>query len=232
MTAFLMALCRVPLLFRSVERLRCAAALSVVLLLFFFAPSVSLGEVNEAPKAKGVKVAPRTVPLVITSESLEADNKRGQVTFRGNVIAEEEFLLCSDELFLGYGDESKVDSIVATGDVRIVHGTKVSGADRAEYERAGRILVLTGNAVILECGDIVKGERIEVYLDEDRAVIDGGAGSGGGAEGSGRVRAVIMPQKSCVDGGGPEAGSTAGKTEVERGADGESRCEWARQVLR
>ncbi len=84
--------------------------------------------------------------------------------------------------------------------------------------------MLTGSAVVFECGDTVRGERIEVYLDEDRAVVDGRAGP----EGSGRVRAVIKPQKSCADG----AESVAGKTEVERGADGESRCGWARQVLR
>jgi len=192
----------------------------VLLLLGLSVPSAFADEAS--PKQK--------VPLVITSETLEADNKKGIVIFKGNVIAEEEFLLCSDELYLGYGDGTKVDSMVAIGDVRIVHGDRVSGADRAEYKRAGRTLVLTGSAVVVECGDTVRGERIEVYLDEDRVVVDGGAGGGDGTGASGRVRAVILPQeqKSCT-----EATVTgAASSEYKRGTDGESRCGWARQVLR
>ncbi|MBE9529149.1 MAG: hypothetical protein IME99_07920 [Proteobacteria bacterium] len=202
----------------------------LLLLLGLSVPSAFAGDGSETPKAD-TALKKEKPPLVITSKTLEADNKKGIVIFKGNVIAEEEFLLCSDELYLGYGDGTKVDSMVAIGDVRIVHGDRVSGANRAEYKRAGRTLILTGSAVVVECGDTVRGERIEVYLDEDRVVVDGGGtGEGDGTEASGRVRAVILPQeqKSCT-----EAKVTgAASSEYKRGTDGESRCGWARQVLR
>ncbi len=202
----------------------------------------------EKPELKGVEStsketgkAARKVPLVITSDSLEADNKKGIVIFRGNVIAEEEFLVCSDKLTLGLGAAEQVDKIVALGDVRILYDNKVAGAERAEYVSESRKLVLTGSAVVVECEDRIQGERIEVFLDEDRAVVDGGDSSAGG-----RVSAFIMPQKKCSEhdisaGTSEEAAKEATGVAGEResgngsdgnGTDGESRCRWARQVLR
>jgi lipopolysaccharide transport protein LptA len=221
-------------------------SVALLLLLVGFIPSAFAEEAGVGPKAsKSNEVSTKAKPpLVITSETLEVDNKLGRVLFKGNVIAEEEFLLCSDELYLGYGDGTQLDSMVAIGGVVIVHGERVSGADRAEYKRDDRIIVLTGSAVIVECGDTVRGERIEIYLDEERAVVNGDSAKSAG----GRVRAVILPQKlkSC------EEASVVDKTETslrntaedktgsgavssknkKRGTDGESRCGWARQVLR
>ena len=197
--------------------------------------------VKGAKSAKEGATGERKAPLVITSESLEADNKKGVAIFSGNVIAEEEFLLCSDELILGLGAGEQVDKIVATGNVVILYENKVSGADRAEYVKESRKLVLTGSAVVVECGDRIRGERIEIFMDEDRAVVDGGIGAAGG-----RVKAVIMPEKKCPDDdilagksdkGAKEATSVAGERDSGNGGggpgtDGESRCRWARQIVR
>ena len=174
----------------------------------FFAAALLLTGISAPGSvyAEGADKKPITVP----SDSLEADRKAKMVVFRGEVAAEEDFLLCSDELRLFYGDGDEIDEIVATGNVRIFQDERTSRSGKAVYDRRERTIVLTGEPFITQCTDTVKGEKITVYLDEDRAFVEGGEG--------GRVRAVIMPDKKCQ---GSEAQD---KNPPEKGVSGKARC--------
>ena len=128
-------------------------------------------------------------PLKITSDTMEADRGSRTVTFRGNVVAEEGVTICSDELRLSYGTGEEITEIKATGNVKILDGTKRARGDRATYDREDKVVVISGGALVSQCKDTVGGEKITFYLDTDDVIIDGGEG--------GRVRAVIMPEKKC-----------------------------------
>ncbi len=153
-------------------------------------------------------------PVTITADRLEADNKKNLVVFRGNVVAEEDFLLCSDELYLNYGERQRVDKFTATGNVRIYQDNKESVSGNAVYDREARTLVLTGGPVVRQCEDTVRGDKITVYIDEDRVVVESQGGS--------RVKAVIMPDKKCGEPAGFRAVSPLGES------GGETRCKRAR----
>lgn len=151
---------------------------------------------DEAPKK----------PVTIVSDTMEASSGDRLVIFRGDVVAEEDFLLCSDELRIVYGEGNEVQDITATGRVRIFYEDRVAECGVAVYDRNERKLVLTEDPVVKQCGDMVRGDRITFYLDDERALVESG--------GQGRVRALIMPEGKC-----PETADTAGD-----GASGETRC--------
>ncbi len=170
-------------------------------------PSICPAEPGAADKAfKGKTVT-------VTSDRLEVDNKKNVAVFIGNVAAEQDFLLCSDELYLNYDAEQRVDKITATGNVRIYQDNKESRSSMAVYDRRTRTIVITGDAVLKQCADTVRGERIVIYLDEDKALVD--------SKGSGRVKAVIMPNKKCGE----------GPASPREGVSGKTRCKRARQGL-
>lgn len=155
---------------------------------------IALASVSEAAtkKADG---APRN-PVTVTSDTMEARSGEGRVVFRGNVVAVEDFMLCSDELQVTYGEGNDIKSIEASGNVRIFQDRKSSTSDRAVYDRTERVIVLTGEPHLRQCSDSVRGEKITVYLDQENALVEGGNG--------GRVRAVIMPNKDCPEKDAPE----------------------------
>ena len=138
---------------------------------------------------------------------MQADKSRGFVVFRGNVVAIEDFTLCADELTVTYGKDNEINDMVAVGSVRIFQQEKVATAARAVYDRTSRKIVLTGQAEVVQCSDSVKGDKITVSLDDDNAMVQ--------SDGGGRVRAVIMPQKNCVQPSG-------------KGISEEARCKGSR----
>lgn len=149
-------------------------------------------------------------PVTITSDQMEADRNSNLVVFKGNVVAVEDFTICSDILYVHYDGNNEVNEIEAEGKVVIFQDEKVSNSAKAVYKRVDRSVILTGNPQVKQCSDTVKGDRITVYLDSDRAFVESG--------GSTRVKAVIMPDKKCEGTG----------TTPEKGLSEEARCKGAR----
>ncbi|MFZ3072001.1 MAG: LptA/OstA family protein [Thermodesulfobacteriota bacterium] len=155
--------------------------------------------------------------VVVTSMTMEADSKAKVVIFKGDVVAErvtprptplrgthpedgsggiEDFILCSDELTIYYGAKDEIKEIIAVGNVRVAKGDKRAAGDRAVYDKGKNAIVITGNAVAEQCSDVVKGGKITLYTDSDSMTVEGGDTPGK------RVKAVIMPEKKCVEGSG------------------------------
>ncbi len=140
---------------------------------------------EKSPKA-------RSIPIVITADTMKADRTSKTVVFKGKVEAREDFLLCSDELRMEYEGANDVRKIDAIGNVRIYRASGLARADRAVFDRRVHTLLLTGNAVIERCTDTVHGDRITLYLEDDSALVEGLRG--------GRVKARIIPQSHCSEG--------------------------------
>lgn len=176
-------------------------ALAAAFLLLWARPSAAVTKKDEA--------APKR-PVTVTSDTMEAKTSENVVVFRGNVVAVEDFTLCSDELHIRYGETRDVSEIEASGNVRIFQDNKTSTSDRALYNRNDRTIILTGRPQVKQCTDVVKGDKITVYLDKDNALVESEKGS--------RVKAVIMPEKSCTD----------EKKGAEKAISEEARCKGAR----
>ncbi|HEV7730953.1 MAG TPA: LptA/OstA family protein [Candidatus Binatia bacterium] len=158
----------------------------------------------------------RKDPITVTADNLEYDYKANVVVYRGSVeVVQGDVKLKSDNLTITLAaapaapkpagaagdapaepaapaapaepDESaRVQEIVATGNVRIDQGARWAVGGRAVFDQGKRTLILTDTPVLHEGKNEVAGDRVVVYLDEDRSVVEGGRK---------RVKAVLFPGK-------------------------------------
>jgi lipopolysaccharide export system protein LptA len=84
--------------------------------------------------------------------------------------------------------KQRLKEIVAEGHVQITSGERRATGRKAVFNEAQRTVVLSGDAVVLEGGNQVTGERVTVYLDEKRSVVEGGSGER-------RAEMVLIPEQ-------------------------------------
>jgi len=96
----------------------------------------------------------------------------------------------------------RLQEVVAVGKVRIDNGTRWATGGRAVFEQGARTLVLTENPVLHDGANEVSGDRVTVFLDENRSVVEGGRK---------RVKAMVFPDK---DGGLEHANDTPPSDQV------------------
>jgi lipopolysaccharide export system protein LptA len=126
-------------------------------------------------------------PIDISSDTMEADQKQNTVTFKGNVVAkQEETTLYSNTLTITYDpDTKKLKLIVAVGNVKVVQLEKRATGRVVTFDQDKNNIVLTGDAVLRDRENVIRGEKITFYVEEERSVVEGGKG--------GRVNTHITP---------------------------------------
>ena len=164
-----------------------------IIFLFGFAP-VGYSESGTLPEEAGKK---EPKPIVIKSKVLEADNELKLVTFSGDVnVHADGFVLDCRKMLLYYGSfpeqkntnvEIKINKIIATGHVKInrVKGG-VATAEKAIYYQKDEKMILSGNPVVKQGNDFIEGDRIIIYLKENRSVVESSEDN--------TVRAIIFPK--------------------------------------
>ena len=141
-----------------------------------------------APAKSGEKTAgPRSnAPIVIDADRMEAFKKDGLVVFSGNVVAKQENSVQTADRMEVYLDDKgeRVLRIISTGNVKIVtEDCRTATAKRAEYYDDEQRVVLIGDARVWRDDNVVTGEKITIFLAEDRSVVEGG-----------RVKGVFFPK--------------------------------------
>ena len=133
------------------------------------------------PTSTATPTAPATEgkegPVVVDSDSLESMQKEGLSVFKGNVVAKQNNSVQYADRMEVYTDSQtdRIERVVSTGNVRIItRDCRMGTASRTEYYDAEQRVVLIGNARVWRGADIVTGERITLYLAEDRSLVEGG----------------------------------------------------------
>jgi lipopolysaccharide export system protein LptA len=112
-------------------------------------------------------------PITVISDKLDYDYKANIVVYRGAVeVTQGDVKMVADVLTITLENDKQNDKKPTTG--------------RATYEQQQRTLVLTENPVLHDGPNEVVGERVTVYLDENRSVVEGGQK---------RVKAVFHPNE-------------------------------------
>lgn len=132
---------------------------------------------------KGVKA-----PIDITSDSLEAT--REKIIFIGNVHAVYgEMTVDAERIELTYDPDSKkenkkdnIKSMVAKGNVRLVEKQRKAWAENMVYEGETGMITLTGNPKIKQLDNIIAGDLIKMFVNDEKVTIEGS------------VKAVINPE--------------------------------------
>ena len=143
------------------------------------------------------KSAPR--PMVIKSKTLEMDDVSKVVTFTGDVNAKKgDFIIDCQKMRVYYESlptskkaseaDSSISKIIATGRVSISRAQGgLATAEKAVYFEDDEKIVLTGNPVVKQGNDFVEGDRITIFLKENRSVVESFVGK--------KVKAIIFPKR-------------------------------------
>jgi lipopolysaccharide export system protein LptA len=141
-----------------------------------------------APRPDGAADG-RNAPVTVDADQLENIQKEGLVVFTGNVVAtQNSSTQWADRMEVYLDDKGdRIVRTISTGNVRIITRDCRSGtAKRAEYYDAEQRVVLIGNARVWRDDNVVTGERITIFLAEDRSLVEGGQQE--------RVKAVFYPK--------------------------------------
>jgi lipopolysaccharide export system protein LptA len=114
-------------------------------------------------------------PLVITSNRMHAEKLADKVTFTEQVTLKQEGMtLTSDVMIVHYNTGSKdIREIEARGNVVVRKDGRVAFSNDALYSREGETIVLTGDASIIENENRIGGEKITLFMADDRSIIEG-----------------------------------------------------------
>lgn len=115
-------------------------------------------------------------PMVITSNHMQADKLGDKVTFTGDVVLKKEGMtLYSDSMIVFYDVPTKgVEEIEAIGNVVVRKEGRVALSNKASYYSREEKIVLTGDARIIENENQLGGERITLFMRDDRSIVEAG----------------------------------------------------------
>ncbi len=128
-------------------------------------------------------------PVIVDADQMESMQKEGIVIFTGNVVARQNNSVQYADRTEVYLDEKtqRVLRSVSVGNVRIItKDCRLGTARRAEYYDGEQRVVLIGNARVWKEDNVVTGDRITIYLAEERSVVQSGSQE--------RVKAVFYPK--------------------------------------
>ncbi len=140
-------------------------------LLLLLAPALMAAAAPPPATEKGVRE-----PIVVTAKRMEADKLGDVITFFGDVVLKKEAMtLNSDTLVVHYDPPARgVREIEALGNVVVMQEGRVALAEKAVYYSSEEKIVLTGDARVIENENQVGGERITLFIRDDRSIIEGG----------------------------------------------------------
>ncbi len=115
-------------------------------------------------------------PIVITANRMEADKLGDKISFKGAVTLKKEgIILTSDSMIVFYDTATKgIHEIEAFGNVVVRKEGRIAFSDKAFYYSGEEKIVLTGDARIIENDNQLGGDRITLFLQSDRSIIEGG----------------------------------------------------------
>jgi len=171
---------------------------AVILILFL--AGANLGAETVLP---GKKIAGNE-PIEIVSDRMEAFQETGMVVFSGHAVATKgDIQIKTDRLTIYYQKPQKpggknqtpdlegggeLEKIEAKGNVVITQNEVSATGTQAIYSEKEKTIVLSGNPVLREKRNMIKGCRVIFYMNENRGKVEPCAG-----ENAGRVSAVIIP---------------------------------------
>jgi lipopolysaccharide export system protein LptA len=165
------------------------------------APSPSPGAGSprkaEAGKSTGflgdLPISSSDEPILVESRELEFDYQSNRVFYRGEVKAKQgDVTIDCDELivFFDRADDvrqAELRAVVATGNVVITQGERRATGGKAVFNQVDRQIALLENPILRDGKNEVRGDRLTVYLDEGRSVMESAKGT------KERVSAVLYP---------------------------------------
>jgi lipopolysaccharide export system protein LptA len=138
--------------------------ISVLFIILFV--SGSFAEVGKE-KIKG--------PIVVTSETLLADNKANTALFETNVVAKTaDMTLYADKMLVHYTENGgEITIIEATGNIKLHKSTRLITSKEAVYYAKEDKIIFKGEPKAVDGDNVVTGATITYFINDDRSSVQG-----------------------------------------------------------
>lgn len=111
-------------------------------------------------------------PVNLKSETMTIENKKKLAVWRGGVVAvQADMTLKCDELQALYDDKGVVSTLTARGNVHLTQPGRVARSGQALFNNQARTILFTGAPKVWERENTLEGDRIMVWVDEDRVEV-------------------------------------------------------------
>lgn len=117
-------------------------------------------------------------PIQITSESMEADNRKSIVTFKGNVVVkQEDIVIFSDIMQVAYESKGGISRVEASGNVKMSQDNRIATGRKLTFYNPEQKIVMTGDPKIWQGDNLISCEKVTVLLEEDKIFFEGAVDS-------------------------------------------------------
>jgi lipopolysaccharide export system protein LptA len=140
-------------------------------------PSPPAKPAAPAAKPAAKPAEDKNQPVTVDADHMESFQKESLVIFTGNVVARQNGSVQYADRMEVYLDEAgnRVIRTISTGNVRIItRDCRTGTAKRSEYYDGEQRVELIGNARVWQSDNVVTGERITIFLNQERSVVQGG----------------------------------------------------------
>ncbi|MEN3793187.1 LptA/OstA family protein [Fulvimarina sp. MAC3] len=151
-------------------------------------------------------------PISIESSTLDVDDRAAIATFTGNVsVAQGPTQLRTGKLVVHYnnsgggqgspaggssalpGGSSSIERLEASNKVYVKSEDQVATAERASFDMASNIVVMTGDVVLSQGDNVAEGCRLTIQMDTGKARLESSNCDGSNPGAGGRVRMMLTP---------------------------------------
>ncbi len=119
-------------------------------------------------------------PIQIEADELEVLDAKNKAIFTGNVkVRQGTSLITTSTLTVHYakgggGGQGDIERLVMSGGLIVTSQENTVTANDGVYTVKTDIVVLTGNVVISQCGNVAKGKKLVANLKTNKAKLSGG----------------------------------------------------------
>lgn len=134
-----------------------------------------IAQAQETQVAFGTIKADPSLPVEVTSDSLDVSQTDGSAEFLGNVVVGQGVMrLSAPRVLVIYNQEaSGIERMEATGGVVLVNGPDAAEADRADYSIDSGVIVMTGDVLMTQGPNALTSDKMTVNLTTGTARMNG-----------------------------------------------------------
>ena len=126
----------------------------------------------------------------IAADRTTADFEHETATYAGNVVVKQGQMMMRSDALVIFAPNGKITRIEAQGHVVLTSPSGSAESAKAIYEVIPRLVTLTGGVVLTESNNVMRGEKLEVYLATGEAKLVAANGPDGKP---GRVQGLFAP---------------------------------------
>ncbi len=133
-------------------------------------------------------------PIAVNADRFSADLNAETGTYSGNVLVVQGAIRMRADEVTVEAPAGRATRMEARGGIVVESPSGTATGASAVYDVPAQVVRLTGNVVLTNNQNVMRGSALEVRIADGRATLTGGvAAQGANADGNGRVQGLFVP---------------------------------------